>query len=204
MEKFFKLLYHYGLGIFVFFVMYMVTVMFLSPRQDALKRGFIPCTEQLVNDITECTPGKIACPLKHLWSDMKCNTAVILDGFGAWVKGEQSSPWESYLFTPVTEAETDDMYPYEGNSFDDMQDLEEQRAFIEQKQQELEDAKNRSLQLKEDVLLSNPDKEFENNETFHEDELPDVEAGNIEDEAKDIEIEAQPTEQKEEEKSAEK
>ena len=41
MEKFFKLLYYYGLGIFVFFVVYLVTVMFMSPRQDALKRGFI-------------------------------------------------------------------------------------------------------------------------------------------------------------------
>ena len=182
MEKFFKLLYYYGLGIFVFFVVYLVTVMFMSPRQDALKRGFIPCTEQLVNDISECKRGSMSCPLKHLLTDIKCNTVVVLDGFGAWVKGEQSNPWETYLFTPVTEAEIDDLNPYEGNSYDDMQELEEQRAFIEQKQQELDAAKNRSLNLKEDVLLSDPDKDKESEYIFKEDKLIEGELGNIDDE----------------------
>ena len=201
MEKILRLLYYYSLGIFIFFVTYMVTVMFFSPRQDALERGFIPCTKQLISSIADCNRGSISCPMKYLWKDMKCNSIVILDGLGAWVKGEQSTPWESYLFTPVTEIETDGIAPYE--ELDDMQELESQRAFIEKKQKELDEAKNRQLNLKDSVLLSNPDIDLENTEEFIEDEIINLETGNIDDEAYMGNIEVQEHDEKEEKKSAE-
>ena len=98
MEKFFRLVYYYCLSAFVIGVIYLSVMLFIAPRQDALKRGFIPCTEKLVIDITSCQPGKISCPLKHLWQDLKCNTKVVFGGFGAWVKGEQKTPWDNSLF----------------------------------------------------------------------------------------------------------
>jgi hypothetical protein len=38
-----------GLVIFAFLSLFMLIL--LSPRQDALRRGFIPCTEEFVEDI---------------------------------------------------------------------------------------------------------------------------------------------------------
>lgn len=157
MERFWKLLYYYCLGGFVISVVYLTVMLFISPRQDALKRGFIPCTEKLVIDISSCQRGKISCPLMHLWQDMKCNGSVVLGGFGAWVKGEQSTPWENYLFEPKALAEIDEETPYIGNVSSDMGDMEKQRLFIEAKHTELEEIKNRQLQLNENVIMSAPE-----------------------------------------------
>ena len=88
-----------------------------------------------------------------------------------------------------------------------MQELEEQRAFIEQKQQELDATKNRSLNLKEDVLLSDPDKDKESEYIFKEDKLIEGELGNIDDETYIGDMEPQKTpenEQKEEKENNEK
>ena len=150
MERFFKLLYYYCLGLFFLFVVYMITVMFLSPRQDAEKRGFIPCTEELVYGIANCEAGKMSCTFGYLWNDTKCNVNVILNGLGAWAKGQQATPWANYLFTPVTEAEQ------EGISFDKDDGSEITDDFIKAKKQELEEAKNRNVMLDETVLVNLP------------------------------------------------
>ncbi|MBQ8480959.1 MAG: hypothetical protein IJ532_00295 [Alphaproteobacteria bacterium] len=160
MEKFFRLLYYYCLGAFVIGVIYMSVMLFMAPRQDALKRGFIPCTETLVINITSCEAGKISCPLKYLWQDLKCNTKVVLNGFGAWIKKEQKTPWDNYLFTPVAQAEIDKEMPYKGSVLQDMDDLEKTRKFFEEKQAELEAAKNRKLELDENVIMSDPENEI--------------------------------------------
>ena len=157
MERFLKLLYYYCLGFFAVCVIYLTTMLFMSPRQDALKRGFIPCTEQLVIDISVCERGKILCPLKYLWQDTQCNVKVVFNGFGAWIKGNQKTPWENYLFVPKAVAETDEELSYEGSVIEDMNDLEAQRLFIEKKYDELEAAKNRQLNLNEEVVISDPE-----------------------------------------------
>lgn len=164
----------------------MSVMLFVAPRQDALKRGFIPCTEQLVYNISACESGKMSCPLKYLGQDMKCNVEVVLEGFGAWIKGEQERPWSNYLFEPVAEAEIDDELPYVGSVAQDMQDLEAQRKFVEEKLAELEAAKNRQLELKDDVLVTNPEEE-KPLETAVEpalkaEKIIEMESGNIEDE----------------------
>lgn len=153
MERFFKLLYYYLLGILILFVLYMVTVLALSPKKDVHMRGFLPCTEELVMNVGNCERGQMLCPLKWLWKDTTCNTYVILDGFGAWVKGEQSTPWASYLFEPETELPNENDEPYDGDVAADMKDLDLQRQFIEQKQQELEAAKRRELNMDETVII---------------------------------------------------
>lgn len=108
MEKFFKWLYYYCLALFTAFVVYMCLVLIFSPRTDALKRGFIPCTENLVMQLSECKRGSIGCTLRNLWQDTKCNVYVVLDGFGAWVKNKQKTPWENYLFEPVAFSASDE------------------------------------------------------------------------------------------------
>lgn len=186
MERFWKLLYYYCLGGFVISVVYLTIMLFISPRQDALKRGFIPCTEKLVIDISACPRGEISCPLKHLWQDMKCNSSVILGGFGSWIKGEQSTPWENYLFEPKAVAEIDEEDPYDGNVAKDMDEMEKQRLFIEAKHAELEEAKNRQLQLNENVIMSAPEEQIPSQDikaTQKKSKAVSEKAGDINDEA---------------------
>ena len=151
MEKFFKLLYYYCLGLFVAFIVYMTIVMYISPRQDAEKRGFIPCTEELVHNLTGCETGKMSCAMGYLWDDMQCNISVVLNGFGAWVKGQQSTPWANYLFEPVTEAEQEGVYfgSADGSALTE--------DFIELKKQELDEAKMRHVELDETILRDYPE-----------------------------------------------
>lgn len=151
MEKFFKLLYYYCLGLFVAFIVYMTIVMYISPRQDAEKRGFIPCTEELVHNLTGCETGKMSCAMGFLWDDMKCNISVVLNGLGAWVKGQQVTPWANYLFEPVTEAEQEGVYfgSADGSALTE--------DFIELKKQELDEAKMRHVELDETILRDYPE-----------------------------------------------
>ena len=152
MNTFFKILYYYFLGMLVFFTLYLTVMLAVSPKQDKLKRGFIPCTEKLVHGVFQCERGTIGCPLKNLWRDMQCNTGVILDGIGAWVRGRQNTPWANYLFEPQN---TEDEYADDKNV--DMDTLEKNRQFIKAKREELEKVKNRSLNLQDDVIMFEPE-----------------------------------------------
>ena len=166
MNKFLNLLYYFLLGAFMLFVVYLTVMLAISPKQDRQKRGFIACTEQLVLDVAECERGSIFCPLKYLGHDMACNTAVILDGFGAWLRGRQPTPWANYLFVAESLEATD--ADFDSRHIENMEKLEQQRQFIWHKQQELDAAKSRSLNLRDDVLMSAP-----------EDVLPDEYKENI-------------------------
>lgn len=159
MERFFKILYYYCLGMLVFFVAYLSVALAISPKNDAQKRGFIPCTQDLVLEVSLCERGKITCPLGALWSDTKCNIHVVFDGLGAWIKARQPTPWANYLFEPLIEEQLDQEDPYQGNVADEMKSLEEQRQFIEMRQKELNEAKNREMNLDENVLISEPNAE---------------------------------------------
>ncbi len=155
MNKFLNLLYYFLLGAFMLFVVYLTVMLAISPKQDRQKRGFIACTEQLVLDVAECERGSIFCPLKYLGHDMACNTAVILDGFGAWLRGRQPTPWANYLFVAESLEATD--ADFDSRHIENMEKLEQQRQFIWHKQQELDAAKSRSLNLRDDVLMSAPE-----------------------------------------------
>lgn len=183
MDTFFKILYYYLLLMLILFTAYLTIVLTLSPKQDRLKRGFIPCTEQLVIGVSDCERGTVTCPLKHLWQDLTCNTGVILDGFGAWIRGKQPRPWSSYLYEPEPLLPQDD--DYEGDVAADMAELEKHSQFITTKQQELENAKNRNLNLSEDVIMSAPETTLPE-DVKQEFMLPEdddkIPSGNIEDE----------------------
>ena len=195
MARFFHLLYYYLLGFLVFFVAYMVVMLVVSPRQDLQKRGFIPCTEEFVLSVADCTRGEMICPLKYLWHDTTCNATVILDGFGAWVRGKQPTPWANYLFVPEL-SEQSAREDYNGDIAADMQDLEAQSQFIERKNRELDEAQKRGLDLRDDVLLSSSE-DILYNETTAEDVAPIIEEenkGDISDEAfmEEIEVNKEP------------
>jgi len=156
MDKFFRYLYYAFLTLFVGGVIYLTTMLFLAPRQDVYDRGFIVCTRELVNNLSGCERGKIGCPLKFLWRDMKCNVGIIYTGAADWLKGKQKTPWANYLFEPQLTA-PEDQEIYQSNALNDMMDIEYQNQLFEQKNQELEEAKQRMLNSDKDVLVYNPD-----------------------------------------------
>lgn len=83
-----------------YFVVIFILVLF-SPRQDLQKRGFIPCTETMVREMLECNQeSKSFCMIGAVVKNSLCDSKVVLDGLGAWVKGQQPSPWANYYFTP--------------------------------------------------------------------------------------------------------
>ena len=130
--------------------------MYISPRQDLQKRGFIPCTETLVYNITDCKPGQIKCPLQYLWQDMQCNVRVIADGFVLWSRGKQERPWSNYLFEPEVIEDGNELYVGTENA-EDTFDNDAADLFIAAKQQELEIAKERQLNPDDNVILNNPE-----------------------------------------------
>lgn len=125
MEKFFKWLYYSLLSFFVAFTAYVITAMFLAPRQDALERGFIPCTRDFVHNISVCERGEISCPLRYLWGDMVCNVSVVASGFGAWIDGTQKTPWANYIYVPETMPEIADESLATGEAYLNMEELKQ-------------------------------------------------------------------------------
>ena len=120
---------------------------------------------------------------------MKCNIKVITDGAIGWFKGTQCTPWANYLFEPQLQA-TDEDNLYSGNAAEDMLGLEQQSTILEQKQQEIEAAKQLLLNLDHDVFIFNPEDNTVRYPKLKPSEIEDSNAqqGDIADEA-DILIE---------------
>ena len=70
-----------------------------APHYDLQKRGFVPCTEAMAEDVANCN-GKSFCVMKSVIKNMACDTKVIGHGFSEWVKGNQPRPWSNYYFIP--------------------------------------------------------------------------------------------------------
>ena len=195
MERVFQYLYYIVLCALLGFVIYLTAMLYVSPRQDAQERGFIPCTKELVYELSGCERGKLSCAAKHLWRDMKCNVGVIYAGAKMWAKGEQATPWANYLFEPVLEAK-EVQIQYIGNAADDMLNTEKQNLSIQQKQRELEAAKHRQFNIDEDVITVDPENYMPESAITPQDaeENTDIPAGDIDDEAAiDMEAPAEST-----------
>lgn len=184
LDKIFKITYVVLLIFLVIYVIYMTVVMIMSPKNDIKNRGFIACTKQLVVDLGECESGQIKCVLKGFYQDTICNSAVVFDGFGQWIKGEQKTPWANYVFEPELPENIDE--DYDSDPVQDMKNMVIDREFMLQKHQELENAKNRALQTNDNVIISDPetDEEFYDEEENSEEKVAvDDPEQNIDDEA---------------------
>lgn len=184
MQKFLKTCFYVVLGIVCLGVVYLTTVIYLSPRTDLQNRGFIGCTRQMVIDLQQCQAGKIGCPFRYLVKDMKCNIKVVYAGLSGWISGNQPTPWANYLFVPELSETTADDTTSSSERQSEMQNLEKRNLFIKQKQQELEDAKQRILNIDSDELLANPDiAPQQHKSAVSETEIKaDISAENIDDE----------------------
>lgn len=87
------------MALVIVFGMGFTVLIALSPREDMQKRGFIPCTEQLADEVSACG-GNLWCTAKAVFNNGRCDAKVILRGFRLWLKGEQPRPWSNYIFIP--------------------------------------------------------------------------------------------------------
>ena len=87
-----------GTVIFCFLVMFILVL--ISPRQDVRKRGFIPCTEAMAEQMLSCSENKLGCMFKAVLKNSWCDLNVIGRGFVLWAKGDQDWPWSNYIFIP--------------------------------------------------------------------------------------------------------
>lgn len=87
-----------GIILFCFFVLFILVL--LSPRQDEKKRGFIPCTEVMAEQMLNCENRKFSCMFSAIVKNTWCDTKVVGVGLKRWVTGEQNTPWSNYIFIP--------------------------------------------------------------------------------------------------------
>lgn len=102
--------------------------MIISPKEDLQKRGFIPCTEKFVQQASACENSK-TCLVGGIFEHMVCGFEVLGEGFSKWIDGEQKTPWENYIFSPIVEVKNnehmnqegiDDLYRENPNIVEDM------------------------------------------------------------------------------------
>lgn len=106
----------------------------ISPRQDNLNRGFIPCTQEMASGMLSCPEnGKMRCFAGYVLKNVWCDAKVVGRGMKLWAEGKQDSPWSNYIFKP-------DLRPLddEGNPVDD----EELQEFYRQNPNMHQDMKN--------------------------------------------------------------
>lgn len=118
------------MSIFILCAITYFIVVFISPRYDIQRRGFVPCTEQLADEVEICGQNNILCILAAIGNDNLCNIKVIVKGFSNWLVGEQNTPWSNYIYTPEVpqytsdnEEEREDFYRAEPELIQDMKNL---------------------------------------------------------------------------------
>ena len=162
--------YWFGFLITVFVSFYLMVMSFvlLSPKQDNLNRGFIPCTQEMSQQILANKKQNPFTLAKIVINNTYCDTKVVLSGFANWIKGTQKTPWENYFFTPetnTTKQEKDEaleMYYKENPDYaKEMQELHEKRLALEEsiiKQNEEE--KNKTIKPFEIDVFEKENKEI--------------------------------------------
>lgn len=166
-DNVFKYIYFLILFCIVSTAIYLTVVLIISPKNDLKNRGFIACTKNMILNLGECKSGETGCVFKSFYRDTICNLGVISDGFSAWLKGNQSTPWSNYIFEPEWQEKSEN--PYLSNPKEDMENMRLEREFILQKQQELENIKKGNMKADDKIIIFDP--ESENIEEMVEDEI---------------------------------
>ena len=84
-----------------FLILFLLLI--ISPKQDAKSRGFIKCTQQMIEDIYDCN-RKIWCSIKAIGNNTLCDIGIVVEGITLWIDDKQSYPWSNYIFEPeITE-----------------------------------------------------------------------------------------------------
>ena len=122
-------------SLFVLWFFIVFVLVLLAPKQDLQKRGFISCTETMETEVAACNSQK-TCMLKSILKNTSCDSKVIFDGIKNWVKGEQKTPWQNYMFEPevkkeVLDEELQDFYAKNKDLSKEIEELKKKNMELE-------------------------------------------------------------------------
>ena len=134
-----------GCIIFIFGVLF--TLVLLSPRQDAQRRGFIPCTEAMAEKMLSCEKNKVFCLLSAVVQNTWCDIKVVGAGMQKWAKGQQTTPWENYIFVP--EIPSDEFFNEEARAeyLSKTPDIKAEMRRLHELNKELENAEDKENEI---------------------------------------------------------
>ena len=87
------------IGILLVFFGLLVGALILSPKQDLQNRGFVKCTQNLIDELSFCN-RKIGCTIVAISENTWCDIKVFVLGFAGWINKNQPTPWSNYIFEP--------------------------------------------------------------------------------------------------------
>lgn len=133
-----------GFMVLVFCILFILVM--LSPRQDMQKRGFIPCTEAMAEQLLSCE-NKVFCSLSAIIQNSWCDMKVVGRGVRDWAKGQQATPWENYIYTP--EFPTDEFFDEQARAayLSKTPDIEAEMQRLHELNKELEDAEYKEPEI---------------------------------------------------------
>ncbi len=132
-----------GSSIFVFLLLFILVL--LSPRQDKLRRGFIPCTEVLAEELSVCMEQKkVICLVNSVMKNSWCELKTVGRGIKLWVQGQQSTPWSNYIFIPEQTDEEDFPAEERAEYLQNNPDFVEEMQKLKQSHEEIENEQTES------------------------------------------------------------
>lgn len=87
------------LGLMMFVFMLILILILIAPKQDAKNRGFVFCTQNLMDNLADCDRA-LWCSSKAVLRNTLCDFKIISTGLSLWAKGKQPRPWSNYIFEP--------------------------------------------------------------------------------------------------------
>ncbi len=84
----------------VCFFMLLFILLVMSPKDDADKRGFVKCTHEMIDNLSDCNKG-FYCTVKAIMNNTWCNVKVIAEGVDLWIDNKQKYPWSNYIYEPI-------------------------------------------------------------------------------------------------------
>lgn len=130
----------------------LLILILLAPKQDAKQRGFVKCTQNMIEELLECDK-KFACSISAIAGNTWCDIKVVGLGIKEWANGKQPAPWSNYIFEPE---------PVENPLIDEEYRAEYLKAYPDVKQEMM-----RLEKLRKDL------ENEQNDQNFNEEMLPE-------------------------------
>lgn len=126
----------------------MMLLILLSPKYDAQNRGFVACTQSLLDELVECE-HKIGCSMRAVAANSWCDIKTIVKGAKDWLNGQQDTPWSNYIYEPempknplIDEDARAEYLRAHPNTKEDMERLHRQRKEMENEQNSTNEFEN--------------------------------------------------------------
>ncbi len=87
------------IGIFLTCFVLLFAVILIAPKQDAKGRGFVACTQKMIDNLFECDKA-FWCSIGAISENTLCDIKIIGKGLVDWSNKKQPYPWSNYIFEP--------------------------------------------------------------------------------------------------------